>query len=67
LTDDFQREILFDVTVEEALTGRRQNTSGTVKLFKYPYKLELIKTSDTFKAGLKYSAVVSIRPYLFTW
>ncbi|CAG0923214.1 unnamed protein product, partial [Notodromas monacha] len=29
LTDDFQREILFDVTVEEALTGRRQNTSGT--------------------------------------
>ncbi|CAG0914373.1 unnamed protein product [Notodromas monacha] len=60
LTDDFQREILFDVTVEEALTGRRQNTSGTVKLFKYPYKLELIKMADAFKPGLKYSAFLKV-------
>lgn len=59
LVDDFERDIRFDVTVIEGLTERKQNTSGLLTLYKYKYKMELIKTSDSFKPGLKYTAYVS--------
>lgn len=59
LVDDFEREIRFDVTVIEDLTERKQNTSSLLTLYKYKYKMELIKTSDSFKPGLKYTAFVS--------
>jgi CD109 antigen len=58
LTDDFKRVVHFDVTVEEALTGRRQNNSGKTILHKHKYKLDLVKTSEYFKPGLKYTAFV---------
>lgn len=48
----------FDVTVEESLTGRRQNTSAQVLLHRHKYKMELIKTREYFKPGLKYVAQV---------
>jgi CD109 antigen len=60
LVDDFEREIRFDVTVIESLTERKQNTSSVLIMHKYKYKMELIKTSDSFKPGLKYTAFVSI-------
>jgi hypothetical protein len=64
LTDEYERSVQIDVTVEEALTGRRQNTSFEVMLHKYKYKMEVIKTSESFKPGLKYTAFVSIlSPY----
>jgi len=60
LSHEYEQSVQIDVTVEEALTGRRQNTTFEVMLHKYKYKLELIKTSDYFKPGLKYTAFVSI-------
>lgn len=60
LTDEYERAVQFDVAVEEALTGRRQNSSAQVMLHKHKYKLELVKTSEYFKPGLKYTAFVSI-------
>lgn len=59
LENDYDREIKFDVTVEEEHTGRSQNTSMSVMMHKHEYKMELIKTSDFFKPGLKYTAFVS--------
>lgn len=56
----YERSVQIDVTVEEALTGRRQNTTFEVMLHQHKYKMEFIKTSDYFKPGLKYTAFVSI-------
>lgn len=58
LNDEYERAVRFEVTVEEDLTTRSQNVSAVVLLHKYKYKLELIKTSEYFKPGLKYSAYV---------
>lgn len=60
LGDEYERSVQIDVTVEEALTGRRQNTSFEVMLHKYKYKMELIKTSEYFKPGLKYTAFIKL-------
>lgn len=63
LTDEYERPIMIDVVVEEALTTRRQNASIQVTLHKHKYTMELIKTSEYFKPGLKYTAFVSISYY----
>jgi CD109 antigen len=63
--DDFERDIRFDVTVIEGLTERKQNMSSLLTLYKYKYKMELIKTSDSFKPGLKYTAFVSLFVLLY--
>ncbi|EFA04694.1 CD109 antigen-like Protein [Tribolium castaneum] len=60
LTDEYERVVMVDVTVEEASTGRRQNNSVEVHLHKYNYKMDLIKTADYFKPGLKYTAYVKV-------
>uniref|UniRef100_A0A2H8TEP0 TEP1-F n=1 Tax=Melanaphis sacchari TaxID=742174 RepID=A0A2H8TEP0_9HEMI len=60
LNDEFKRIITFDVTVEEALTGRSQNTSANVIFHNHKYKMELIRTSEYFKPGLKYTAFIKM-------
>jgi CD109 antigen len=60
LGEEYERSIQIDVAVEEALTGRRQNTTFEVMMHRYKYKMELIKTSEYFKPGLKYTAFVSV-------
>ncbi|KAJ9578052.1 hypothetical protein L9F63_025088, partial [Diploptera punctata] len=56
----FQNPVLqIDVAVEEALTGRRQNTTFEVMLHRYKYKMEMIKTSEYFKPGLKCTVFVT--------
>lgn len=61
LTDEsYERAIQFDVAVEEALTGRRQNNSAQTLLHKHKYKMELVKTSEYFKPGLKYTAYIRL-------
>ncbi|XP_015369821.1 PREDICTED: CD109 antigen-like isoform X2 [Diuraphis noxia] len=60
LNDEFKRIITFDVTVEEALTGRSQNTSANVMFHNHKYKMDLIRTSEYFKPGLKYTAFIKI-------
>ncbi|XP_011135984.1 CD109 antigen isoform X2 [Harpegnathos saltator] len=60
LTDEYDRPIMIDAVVEEALTGRRQNTSIQIMLHKHKYTMELIKTSEYFKPGLKYTAFLKL-------
>lgn len=59
MNDDYERLVRFEVIVEEELTKRSQNVSADIVFHKNKYKLELIKTSEYFKPGLKYSAYVS--------
>lgn len=60
LNDEYERIVIIDVAVEEHLTGRRQNNSMEVHIHKYDYHMDLIKSADYFKPGLKYTAYVSI-------
>ncbi|KAG6796738.1 antigen [Apis mellifera caucasica] len=60
LTDEYERPVMLDVTVEESLTGRRQNTSTHITLHKNKYTMDLIKTSEYYKPGLKYTAFIKI-------
>lgn len=59
LNDEYERTVVVDVVVEEKPTGRRQNNSVEVHIHKYDYRMELIKTANYFKPGLKYTAYVS--------
>ncbi|CAG2164131.1 unnamed protein product, partial [Oppiella nova] len=59
-TDFFEREIEFFALVEEGLTGRKYNKSNSVKIHDKEVKVELIKTSKTFKPGLKYTAILKV-------
>ncbi|KAL1497123.1 hypothetical protein ABEB36_008133 [Hypothenemus hampei] len=60
LNDEYERVVIVDVTIEEFLTGRRQNNSAQVHIHKYKYKMDLIKTADYFKPGLTYVAYVKV-------
>lgn len=59
LNDEYERNVILDISIEERLTGRRENMSVVVHVHKYEYKIDLIKTSDYFKPGLKYVTYVS--------
>lgn len=59
-TDFFEREIEFFALVEEKLTGRKYNKSAVMKIYHKEVKVELIKTSKTFKPGLKYTAYLKV-------
>lgn len=48
------------MTVEEQLTGRRQNVSSDVILHKHKYKMELVRSPEYFKPGLIYKGFVCI-------
>ena len=60
LGDDYAKEIVFDVVVEEDKTQRRQNNTNSLTLFKYPFKLELVKTADAYKPGMPYTAFLKL-------
>lgn len=45
--------------VEEYLTKRRYNTTSTLRMYDRDIKLELVKSAESFKPGLKYTAHVS--------
>ncbi|XP_057670871.1 thioester-containing protein 1 allele R1-like [Diorhabda carinulata] len=60
LNDEYERIVVIDVAIEEQFTGRRQNNSMEVHIHKYDYHMDLIKTSDYFKPGLKYTAYVQV-------
>ncbi len=60
LSDDYAREIVFDVQVKEELTERIQNNTASLLMYKYPYKLELVKTADAFKPGMPYVAYLKV-------
>ena len=58
LKEDYIRELEFTAYVKEELTERVQNSSSTITVYKYPYRMQFIRTSDSFKPGLKYTAFV---------
>lgn len=58
-TDFFLREIEFFALVTEELTGRKYNSTSYITLHDKEIKVELVKTSETFKPGLKYTCFVS--------
>lgn len=63
LSDEYERTVVIDVRIEEALTGRIQNNSVEIQLHKYDYKVEIIKTADYYKPGLKYTAYVMLNNF----
>ncbi|CAG2101909.1 unnamed protein product [Medioppia subpectinata] len=53
-------EIEFSAQVKEKLTGKQYNRSNTMKIYDRDVKVELIKTSKTYKPGLKYTVLVKV-------
>ncbi|XP_069165594.1 LOW QUALITY PROTEIN: thioester-containing protein 1 allele R1 [Procambarus clarkii] len=60
LKGDYARELEVTAYVEEELTGRVQNATSRLTVYRYPYALKLIRTSDSFKPGLKYTAFLKV-------
>ncbi|XP_067120977.1 CD109 antigen [Centruroides vittatus] len=56
----YYREIIFNAVVQEELTGRKYNASSLLKMHETDIKIELIKSSKTFKPGLKYVAFLKV-------
>ncbi|KFM80556.1 CD109 antigen, partial [Stegodyphus mimosarum] len=59
-TDFFKREIEFFALVEEEETGHKYNSTNTMWIYDKEIKIELIRTSETFKPGLKYTAFLKV-------
>ncbi|EEC12664.1 thioester-containing protein, putative [Ixodes scapularis] len=59
-TDFFRRDIEFFALVEERLTGRKYNSTSYLTLHDKEVKVELVKTSETFKPGLKYTCFLKV-------
>ncbi|CAG2103592.1 unnamed protein product [Medioppia subpectinata] len=61
LDQHFQNmEIEVIAVVKEALTGRSYNRSNTMKIYDRDVKVEQVKTSQTFKPGLKYPVLIKV-------
>ena len=60
LTEDYARQVVFDVKVKEADTGRIENNTAVYTMFKYRHKLQLIKTAEAFKPGIPYVAYLKV-------
>ncbi|XP_022254709.1 CD109 antigen-like isoform X2 [Limulus polyphemus] len=58
--DLFRREIEFFALVEDGLTSRKYNTTNTLWIYDNEVKVQLIKTSETFKPGLKYTCFLKV-------
>lgn len=60
LKGDYARELEITAYVQEELTGRIQNATSHITVYRHPYALTLIRTSDSFKPGLKYTAFLKV-------
>ncbi|XP_054716193.1 CD109 antigen-like [Uloborus diversus] len=59
-TDFFKREIEFFALVEEEATGHKYNFTNTMWIYDKDIKIDLIRTSETFKPGLLYTAFLKV-------
>lgn len=57
--DTLTLEIEVVAEVEEYLTKRKYNATSVLKVYDREIKVELVKSSESFKPGLKYTAHVS--------
>lgn len=55
-----QGSIAIEATVTDKLTGIAQTATGNIVIYKYPIKIIVEKTSETFKPGLKYTAFIKV-------
>ena len=60
LSSEEKREVKFTAEVEETLTGKKYEQSSVIKIYREDYKVELIKTANSFKPGLKYVAFFKV-------
>ena len=60
LEEDFARQVVFDVKVKEASTGRIQNATATYHMFRHKYKMQLVKTSEAFRPGMPYVVYLKV-------
>ncbi|CAB4054630.1 CD109 [Lepeophtheirus salmonis] len=60
IRDDYSREIIFDVEIKEFLTDRVQNNTALYPMYKYDYKLEMVRTADAYKPGMPYTAYIKV-------
>ena len=60
LSQDYARQIVFDVQVKEDNTERIENNTAVYTMFKYQHKLQLVKTADAFKPGMQYQAYLKV-------
>ncbi|UYV85161.1 CD109 [Cordylochernes scorpioides] len=56
--DDYH--VLFTAEVTEQHTGRKYNSSATIRLFEHELNVKLIKLGETFKPGLPYNCLIKI-------
>ncbi|XP_064467079.1 CD109 antigen-like isoform X2 [Ornithodoros turicata] len=59
-TDYFLREIEFFALVTEELTGRKYNSTSYITVYDKDVKVELIKTAERFKPGLKFTCFLKV-------
>lgn len=59
LADETERDVIIEAVVEEALTGRKQNSTGKVTIRLHKYKIDITGPSS-FKPGLPYTAVAKV-------
>lgn len=58
--EDYEREITIEAVVEEALTGRKQNTTTSMTLYKEKYALSFTTESNKYKPGLPVEATIKV-------
>lgn len=58
--EDYQREITIEAVVEEALTGRKQNTTTSMTLYKTKYELFFTTDANAYKPGLPIEALIKV-------
>lgn len=58
---EYERDVVIEAIVEETLTGRRQNGTGTVTLHKTKYKIIMTNDGDYYKPGLPFKTWVSVQ------
>lgn len=57
---DYERYVNIEAIFEEELTGRRQNGTTQISIHKYKYNMELIKDSESYKAGLPFNVYIKV-------
>ncbi|QQP52137.1 CD109 antigen, partial [Caligus rogercresseyi] len=60
IRDDYSREVIFDVEIKESLTDRVQNNTALYPMYRYDYKLEMVRTADAYKPGMAYTAYIKV-------
>lgn len=67
LIEAYNSRVKFTGTVVETLTGISRNSTITVTIYKNKYKLDIKKSSETYKPGLEYNLLVIAKQFYNFW